>query len=74
MLWTMLCENGAAEGERPPAERPPIVEALRYVGSTPAPLAIVPIEDAFGLVEQANLPGTIATHPNWRMRTKMISA
>ena len=68
MLWAMLCESGAAHGERPPDDRPPIAEALRYVGSTPAPLAIAPIDDALGLVEQPNLPGTIATHPNWRLR------
>ncbi len=67
-LWTMLCESGAAYGERPPDDRPPIAEALRYVGSTPAPLAITPIDDALGLVEQPNLPGTINTHPNWRLR------
>ncbi len=67
-LWTMLCESGAAYGERPPADRAPIAEALRCVGSTPAPLAITPIDDALGLVEQPNLPGTIDTHPNWRMR------
>ena len=68
MLWTMLCENGAAYGERPPADRPPIAQTLRYVGSTPAPLAITPIDDALGLLEQPNLPGTIDTHPNWRLR------
>ena len=67
-LWTMLRESGAAYGERPPADRPPVAEALRYVGSTPAPLAITPIDDALGMVEQPNLPGTIATHPNWRLR------
>ena len=68
MLWTMLCESGAAFGEQPPVDRPPIAEALRYVGSTPAPLAIAPIDDALGVVEQPNLPGTITTHPNWRLR------
>ena len=68
MLWTMLCESGAAHGQQPPGDKPPIAEALRYVGSTPAPLAIVPIDDALGLVEQPNLPGTITTHPNWRLR------
>ncbi len=68
LLWAMLCVSGAAHGEQPSADRPPIAEALRYVGSTPAPLAIAPIDDALGLVEQPNLPGTINTHPNWRMR------
>jgi 4-alpha-glucanotransferase len=68
MLWQSMCNAGVAHGDRPPIESPPIVEALRFIGSTPAPLAIAPIEDALGFYEQPNLPGTIATHPNWRMR------
>ena len=68
MLWSTLCEAGAAHGDRPPPDRPPIAEALHYVGATAAPLALSPIEDALGFVEQPNLPGTTASHPNWRMR------
>ncbi|MEO8937603.1 MAG: 4-alpha-glucanotransferase [Burkholderiaceae bacterium] len=68
MLWASLCQAGAAHGDRPSIDHPPITEALRYVGATPAPLAISPVEDALGFVEQPNLPGTIDTHPNWRMR------
>ena len=68
MLWARLCESGAASGERPRDDRPPIAEALHHVGSTAAPLVIAPIEDVIGLVEQPNLPGTVETHPNWRMR------
>ena len=68
MLWSSLCNSGVAGGDRPDVHHPPIAEALRYVGTTPAPLALAPIEDALGFVEQPNLPGTIATHPNWRMR------
>jgi 4-alpha-glucanotransferase len=26
------------------------------------------LEDALGVVEQANLPGTMAEHPNWRRK------
>ena len=68
MLWTALCGAGVAHGDRPANDRPPIVEALRFVGATPAPLALSPIEDALGFVEQPNLPGTTDAHPNWRMR------
>lgn len=68
MLWDSLRAAGAAYGDRPAIEHPPILEALRYVGATPAPLALSPIEDALGFVEQPNLPGTVDTHPNWRMR------
>lgn len=40
----------------------------RHLGRTPSPLAILPVEDLLGLEEQANLPGTITEHPNWRRR------
>lgn len=42
--------------------------AIAYVGMTPSPLPIVPLEDLLGQSEQPNLPGTIAEHPNWRRR------
>jgi 4-alpha-glucanotransferase len=42
--------------------------ALEYVASSPAALALLPVEDALGLPDQVNLPGTVATHPNWRQR------
>jgi 4-alpha-glucanotransferase len=46
-----------------------IIDAsIRYLGHTRAPLVLLPIEDAMGVLEQANLPGTIDTHPNWRRR------
>ena len=42
--------------------------SVRYLGHTRAPLVLLPLEDALGLEEQANLPGTVDTHPNWRRR------
>ena len=47
----------------------PVVDAaIAHVAGTPCALAIVPIEDLAGLIEQPNLPGTIDEHPNWRRR------
>lgn len=40
--------------------------AAGHIGRTPSPLALLPLEDALGLVEQPNLPGTVDEHPNWR--------
>ncbi|QJQ95827.1 MULTISPECIES: 4-alpha-glucanotransferase [Halomonadaceae] len=40
----------------------------RHIGATAAPLVLLPVEDALGLEEQANLPGTLDEHPNWRRR------
>ncbi|MBS9402795.1 4-alpha-glucanotransferase [Halomonas sp. TRM85114] len=39
-----------------------------HLGRTPAPLLLLPVEDALGLEEQANLPTTLDEHPNWRRR------
>ncbi|HWA39356.1 MAG TPA: malto-oligosyltrehalose synthase [Burkholderiales bacterium] len=39
-----------------------------FLARTPAKLLAVQPEDVFGLEAQANLPGTIDQHPNWRRR------
>lgn len=40
----------------------------RYLARSQARLMLVQIEDVAGETEQANLPGTIDAHPNWRRR------
>ncbi|WP_264812478.1 4-alpha-glucanotransferase, partial [Gluconacetobacter sacchari] len=42
--------------------------AASFVGAAASPLAILPLEDALGLPEQPNLPGTTSGHPNWQQR------
>ncbi|MEB2518093.1 4-alpha-glucanotransferase [Pseudomonas sp. YuFO20] len=42
--------------------------SVRFLGHTRAPLVLLPLEDALGIEQQANLPGTIDTHPNWSRR------
>jgi len=39
-----------------------------YLARAPAMLLGVQVEDVFGMLEQANLPGTMAPYPNWRRR------
>ena len=41
---------------------------VRFLAESPSRLLIVSLEDALDLVEQVNVPGTIAEHPNWRRR------
>jgi 4-alpha-glucanotransferase len=38
------------------------------LAATPARLLIVTMEDALGLIEQVNVPGTVTEHPNWLRR------
>jgi 4-alpha-glucanotransferase len=40
----------------------------KFLGDTPSRLVVVSLEDVLALVEQVNIPGTIAEHPNWRRR------
>jgi 4-alpha-glucanotransferase len=42
---------------------------LAYLARARSALLLVQIEDILGEEEQANLPGTIDQHPNWRRRT-----
>ncbi|MEW6997349.1 4-alpha-glucanotransferase [Colwelliaceae bacterium BS250] len=39
-----------------------------FLAKAPSRVLLVPLEDALGLHEQVNIPGTIDQHPNWRRR------
>ena len=41
---------------------------VTYLAATPSKLLVVALEDALGLEDQPNVPGTIDEHPNWRRR------
>ncbi len=58
----------AVDGEGDPPAAPPLDTILAAVADSPGALAIVPVEDLAGIVEQPNIPGTIDEHPNWRRR------
>jgi 4-alpha-glucanotransferase len=40
----------------------------RFLSETPSRLLMVSAEDVLGMMDQVNVPGTIAEHPNWRRR------
>jgi 4-alpha-glucanotransferase len=69
-LWAAFDYAGVASGPQPADDAPAAVvdAAAAFIGKTPAPLALLPVEDALGVVEQPNVPGTIDSHPNWRRR------
>lgn len=70
LLWNAFAAASVTEAPEPAPEDPaPVVDAaIAYVTGTPCQLAILPLEDLIGEVEQPNLPGTIDEHPNWRRR------
>ena len=45
-----------------------LIAAHRFLARTPSRLFAVQLDDALGTVEQANLPGTVDEHPNWRRK------
>jgi len=77
----LLLEALAAEGLLPrerfgefliddtPAYMPELGEAIHvFLARSRARLVLVQLEDAIGEGEQANLPGTSDSHPNWQRR------
>ena len=42
------------------------------LAGAPSRLLVVAIEDVLGALDQANLPGTIEEHPNWRRRPAVL--
>jgi len=67
-LWQALGQAGLARGAEPAANHAPLEAVLAWLGRTPAPLRLMPLEDLLGLAEQPNLPGTTTGHPNWQRR------
>jgi (1->4)-alpha-D-glucan 1-alpha-D-glucosylmutase len=42
-----------------------------FVARTPSQVMMVQLEDAMGMTEQANMPGTTDSHPNWRRKLSL---
>ncbi|MEO5764344.1 MAG: 4-alpha-glucanotransferase, partial [Casimicrobiaceae bacterium] len=54
---------------------PALARAVQsYLCATPARLHVVQLEDAVGVTAQANLPGTVDSHPNWRRKLPLTLA
>jgi 4-alpha-glucanotransferase len=70
LIWQAMQHSGAAQGEQPTAEDTATFAdaATVHLGRSACELVMLPLEDALGLVEQPNLPGTTDEHPNWRRR------
>lgn len=77
LLDALIAEGLLTESDRTrflPDDGEPVFGAAlgdaiqRYLARSQARLMLVQIEDIAGETEQANLPGTIDAHPNWRHR------
>ena len=73
-LGRLLVEEGHAppgfDAASPPAEADDatVVAVHALLAGAASSLLAVQLEDALGIDEQQNLPGTIDEHPNWRRR------
>ena len=69
-LWQAFHDSGATDHAMPAPDHPaPMVDAaIRHVGKSACALALLPLEDALGLQDQPNLPGTTTEHANWCQR------
>lgn len=76
LLWQALRDADCVAGDPPGEDAPQAVVdgAAAFIAQTPAPLAMLPLEDLLGLPEQPNLPGTVDEHPNWRRRLPVTAA
>jgi 4-alpha-glucanotransferase len=64
LLLERLRTNGFLAGEEDDEAR--TLALHRLLGRSASELAAVQLDDLAGELEQPNLPGTIAEHPNWR--------
>ncbi len=66
-LAAALRESGVS-GAEPSDTEAPIVAAHAFLSRAPSRMLIVNPEDVLGEKRQANVPGTVDEHPNWRHR------
>ena len=65
----LLLDEGHVDASGTQPITPAVAEAVHaYVALTPSQLMMVQLEDALGVPDQANLPGTVDEHPNWRRK------
>jgi 4-alpha-glucanotransferase/(1->4)-alpha-D-glucan 1-alpha-D-glucosylmutase len=62
-----LIEPGTIPAGGPPSEEL-MLAVSSFLAKTPSAVMVVQMEDVFGVADQANLPGTVDQHPNWRRK------
>ena len=72
-LWQAVCDHAHLPASAAPPQAPDAA-LLAFVAATPCPLTLVPLEDATGMLDQPNMPGADARHPNWRQRQPLAAS
>lgn len=74
MLLDALMDAKVMSSDEQPLMSPPkanieLTKAVQaFLAKSPGRIQLIPMEDAIGLQEQVNIPGTIDEHPNWLQR------
>jgi (1->4)-alpha-D-glucan 1-alpha-D-glucosylmutase len=65
----LLSSDQAAQALALATPTPQTMQAIHaFLAAAPSALMVFQLEDVAGEVEQANMPGTVDTHPNWRRK------
>ena len=65
----LASQRGSELASNRPALDPALARSVQaYLAATPSRLLLVQLEDVLGVREQANLPGTTDSHPNWQRK------
>lgn len=64
----VLSDDGKPEMSPPKINLALTLAVQSFLARTPGRIQMIPMEDAIGLHEQVNIPGTIDEHPNWLQR------
>ncbi len=68
----LLPPGTGTDPTRIPDMNPLLARAVQsYLAATPSRLQVVQLEDVIGELDQANLPGTVDSHPNWRRKLSL---
>jgi len=76
-LIAALVDLGVLKPEDAPQQAPAVMncqleEAVQsYLAKSSCRIQMIPLEDALGMHEQVNIPGTIDEHPNWLQRLEI---
>jgi len=66
--FTAAFRSAGVPGAQAAETEPPVVAAHAFLAQTPSRMLIVNPDDMLGERRQANVPGTVDEHPNWRRR------
>lgn len=71
LVTAQALDMNAAHAESAEMPDDVLIAVHRFLAITPCRLLAVQLDDALGTPEQANLPGTIDEHPNWRRKSSI---